>query len=477
MSFTVAIVGRPNVGKSTLFNRLVGQRLALVDDTPGVTRDRREGVGRLADLSFRVIDTAGFEDVHDESLTSRMRIQTERAVAGADVALLMIDAREGVTPVDKHFGNFLRRQKTPVLLVANKAEGAAARSGLYEAFSLGLGDPIAISAEHGEGLADLYAALQPLIEAPGREPEADEIEDAILEANVLADAASEEEASEGEESAASKKPLQLAVVGRPNVGKSTLVNRFLGEDRLLTGPEAGITRDSISLDWAWRERRVRLVDTAGLRRRPRISEKLEKLSVGDTLRTIRFAEVVVLVLDATQPLEKQDLTIARLVADEGRAMVIAATKWDIVPDRQAALTGITDRLQHSLPQVQGIWVVPVSGEKGTGLDHLMEAVFEAHTVWNRRIPTPQLNRWLAAVQERHPPPLVNGRRLRLRYMTQANTRPPTFALFASKPGELADSYRRYLVNLLRTDFDLPGVPIRVMLRGGGTNPYHDKTAR
>ncbi|HWK44348.1 MAG TPA: ribosome biogenesis GTPase Der [Stellaceae bacterium] len=456
MSFTVAIIGRPNVGKSTLFNRLVRQRLALVDDMPGVTRDRREGTALLGDLEFRVIDTAGLEDVTDNSLAGRMRSQTERAIADADVSLMVIDARTGVTPIDHHFAELLRRGAKPVILVANKSEGRVGLAGAYEAFELGLGDPVALSAEHGEGLGDLFDALLPFVPAMPEPVPVDEVA-AALDAETEAD----------------DKPLQLAIVGRPNVGKSTLANSLLGEDRLLTGPEAGITRDSIAIDWDWRSRPVRLIDTAGLRRKNRIEEKLEKLSVSDTLRAIRFAEVVVLVLDATLMLEKQDLTIARLVEDEGRALVLALSKWDLIEDKPAALQQLKDRLQISLPQLLGITFVPVSGVTGAGLDKLMEAVFATHAVWNRRVGTPKLNRWLAEIQERHPPPIVNGRRLRLRYMTQANIRPPTFALFSSKPGDLPDAYRRYLVNLLRSDFDLPGVPIRVMLRKGD-NPYADK---
>jgi GTP-binding protein len=441
MSFTVAIVGRPNVGKSTLFNRLVGQRVALVDDTPGVTRDRREGEGRLADLRFKAIDTAGLEEERGPSLGARMRRQTDQALAAADVALFLIDARTGVTPLDSHFAAWLRRGNTPVILVANKSEGKAGEAGAVEAFSLGLGEPIALSAEHGEGLGELYDALRPYAEAAGEAP------------------------------AAAEKPLQLAIVGRPNVGKSTLANRLLGEERLLTGPEAGITRDAIAVDWTWEGRPVRLVDTAGLRRKAHVEEKLEKLSTADTLRAIRFAEVVVLVLDSTLGLEKQDLAIARMVEDEGRALVLAASKWDAVEDRQAAQRRLSDRIETSLTQLQGVPVVPVSGKSGQGLSKLMDAVFRIHALWNKRLPTPRLNDWLAAVQERHPPPLVAGRRLKLRYMTQANIRPPTFALFTSKPSELPESYRRYLVNLLRQDFDLPGVPIRMMLRKTGKNPY------
>ncbi len=441
MSFAVAILGRPNVGKSTLFNRLVGRRLALVDDTPGLTRDRREGDGRIADLGFHVIDTAGLEEAAPASLEGRMRVHTERALAVADVALLVIDAREGVTEADRHFAGWLRRSGKPVVLVANKTEGRATLPGVGEAYRLGLGDPVPISAEHGEGLAELYERLRPFAVDPA------------------ADAPVEHE-----------RPLQLAIVGRPNVGKSTLANRLIGEDRLLTGPEAGITRDAIAVDWVWRDRPIRLVDTAGLRRRPRVEGKLEELSVGDALRAIRFAETVILVLDALQPFERQDLTITRLVADEGRALVLAASKWDAVAEPAATLTRLRERTSISLPQLHGVALVPVSGLTGWGLDALMRAVCAADEVWNRRVTTAGLNRWLAAVQERHPPPLVAGRRLRLRYMTQVNTRPPSFALFASKPGDLPDSYRRYLVNALRQDFDLPGTPIRMMLRKG-KNPY------
>jgi len=442
MSFAVAILGRPNVGKSTLFNRLVGRRLALVDDTPGLTRDRREGEGRIADLGFRVIDTAGLEEAAPVSLEGRMRAHTERALAAADVTLLVIDAREGITEADRHFAGWLRRSGKPVVLVANKTEGRATLPGVGEAYRLGLGDPVPISAEHGEGLAGLYERLRPFA------------------VDRAADAAPAEH----------EKPLQLAIVGRPNVGKSTLANRLIGEDRLLTGPEAGITRDAIAVDWMWGGRPIRLVDTAGLRRRPRVEGKLEELSVGDALRAIRFAETVILVLDALQPFERQDLTIARLVADEGRALVLAASKWDVVAEPGAVLKCLRERASISLPQLQGVALVSVSGLIGLGLDAMMKAVCAADEVWNRRVTTADLNRWLAAVQERHPPPLVAGRQLRLRYVTQVNTRPPSFALFASKPGELPVSYRRYLVNALRQDFDLPGTPIRMMLRKG-KNPY------
>ena len=448
MSFTVAILGRPNVGKSTLFNRLVGRRLALVDEVPGLTRDRREGRARIADLEFGVFDTAGLEESAPASLAGRMQAQTGRALAEADVALLVIDIREGVTEADRHFALWLRKSGKPVVLVANKAEGRAAFAGLGEAWRLGLGEPVAISAEHGEGLAELYERLVPFARE-GAETASENAGDSV------------------------QRPLQLAIAGRPNVGKSTLANRLIGEERLLAGPEAGITRDAIAIEWNWRGRPIRLVDTAGLRRKPRIAERPEQLSAADALRAIRFAEVVVLVCDALQPLERQDLAIARLVAEEGRALVLAASKWDRVTDRAAALARMQERATMSLPQLQGLTIVPVSGLTGFGLAALMEAVIAAHTVWNRRITTGDLNRWLSAMVGRHPPPLVAGRPLRLRYITQVNTRPPSFALFVSQPQELPDSYRRYLVNGLRGDFDLPGTPIRLMLRKG-SNPYQER---
>jgi GTP-binding protein len=461
MGLTVAIVGRPNVGKSTLFNRLIGRRLALVDDTPGVTRDRREGDARLGPLRFRVIDTAGLEDVADESLEARMRRQTERAIREADVALLMIDARIGVTEADRHFARLLRRGKTPILLVANKCEGNAGRTGIGESYELGLGDPIPLSAEHGEGLSELYDALVPFAE-----PE----EEAAPESD-----ATEPAAEEGEDERP-RGPLQLAIVGRPNVGKSTLINRLLGEDRLLTGPEAGITRDSIAVPFRFQNHEVTLIDTAGVRRRPKVQSKLEKLSVTDTLRTIRFAELVVLTVDATVGLDKQDLTIGSLVVEEGRALVIALNKWDAVTDREATLKGVRERLGITLAQVRGVPVVPISGQEGSGLDRLLHTVFETYERWNRRVPTSQLNRWLAEALSAHPPPLVAGRTVRIRYATQIKPRPPTFALFSSRPEELPDSYLRYLTNGLREAFGLDGVPIRLLLRKG-RNPYAEGEGR
>ena len=457
MSFTVAVIGRPNVGKSTLFNRLTGKRHAIVDNTPGVTRDRREGDGGIAGLDFTIIDTAGLDDSGDESLEARMHEQTVRALDDADVALFLIDARAGVTPLDRHFAGWLRRHGTPAILVANKCEGGAGEGGRLEGYGLGLGDPIAVSAEHGEGLDGLYDALLPY-----GDPDLREIEPPT----------SDEEGSEGDAESWRDKPLQLAIVGRPNVGKSTMVNKLLGEDRMLTGPEAGITRDSISISWAWRGREIRLIDTAGMRRKARVKKKLEELSVGDTLRAIRFAEVAVLVIDATLGLDKQDLSIARLIIEEGRAMVLALNKWDITKDKKQALKDIKDRLQTSLPQVRGIPIVTCSAATGKGLDKLLPAVAVVHETWNRRVNTGELNRWLDVMTQSHPPPMSRGRRLRLRYMTQAKSRPPTFIVFISRAGALPESYLRYLMNGLRDAFDLPAVPIRIHLRTG-ENPYVD----
>ncbi len=461
MSFTVAVIGRPNVGKSTLFNRLIGKRLAIVDDTPGVTRDRREGDAGIADLKFTLIDTAGLDDATDASLEARMREQTERALDDADVVLFLIDARAGVTPMDEHFAGWLHRAGTPVVLVANKCEGGAGQGGLMDAYSLGLGDPVAFSAEHGEGLDGLYDALLPFA--------GETLDDMLFdEDGFIEDGAADE--------AWRNKPLQLAIVGRPNVGKSTMVNKLLGEERMLTGPEAGITRDSISVSWNWRGRDIRLIDTAGMRRKARVKKKLEGLSVGDTLRAIRYAEVVVLAIDGTMDFEKQDLSIARLVIEEGRALILAVNKWDAVKDKKKTLKQINDRLQTSLPQVRGIPVVACSALKGKGLNKLLPAVTKVHEVWNRRVPTGGLNRWLEAMIEAHPPPVTKGRRLRLRYITQAKARPPTFVVFVSRKDVLEESYIRYLINGLRENFDLPAVPIRIHQRTGN-NPYVDEEAK
>jgi GTP-binding protein len=441
---TIAVVGRPNVGKSTLFNRLVGKRLALVDDKPGVTRDRREGEGSLGGLVFRLVDTAGLEDAAEGSLEQRMRLQTEAAIAEADVVLFMIDARAGITADDQRFAELVRRSQRPVILLANKAEGKAGAQTAYEAYELGLGDPLPISAEHAEGLGDLYDAIAPFFPEQGDDEE-------------------DEEAGEGA-------PLRIAIVGRPNAGKSTLVNQLVGAERMLTGPEAGITRDSVSVEWEWRGRRVRLVDTAGLRRKARVVDKLEKLSVADAIRSIKFAEVVVVLLDATAPFEKQDLSIADLVSREGRALVIGLNKWDLIDNRGPALTQHREALDRLLPQVKGTPLVPLSGQTGEGIDKLMSAVGKAHEVWNRRVPTAALNRWLESVLERHPPPAVAGKRIKLRYATQAKARPPSFVIFGTRTNELPESYVRYLVNGLRESFDLPGTPIRLNFRTPD-NPY------
>ncbi|MDH3743322.1 MAG: ribosome biogenesis GTPase Der [Hyphomicrobiales bacterium] len=444
MSSTVAIIGRPNVGKSTLFNRLAGRRLALVDDRPGVTRDRREGEAKLAGLRFTIIDTAGLEDAGDETLAGRMRQQTDAAIEQADVCLFMIDARAGLTPMDEYFAGILRKHGKPVILLANKSEGKAGESGLLEAYSLGLGEPVALSAEHGEGLGDLHDALEPLL-AKGTSAGPD-----------------------GE--AGPDRPLRLAIVGRPNAGKSTLINKLVGEDRLLTGPEAGITRDAIAIDWEWQGQQIKLWDTAGMRRRSRVTDKLEKLSVADGKRAVQFAEVVVLLLDATQALEKQDLTIADQVAQEGRALVLAVNKWDVVADKQAARRTLDEEVERLLPQLAGVPVVTLSAKTGAGLGKLMPAVMKIYDIWNSRISTAKLNQWLDFQISRHPPPAPSGRRIKLRYMTQARARPPTFALFCSAPQGLPESYKRYLVNGLREDFGLRGVPIRINLRKG-KNPY------
>lgn len=472
MSFSIAIVGRPNVGKSTLFNRLAGRKLALVDDTPGVTRDRRPGEAKLIDLSFRMIDTAGLEEKAPDTLEGRMREQTELAIDEADVALFVVDAKEGITPADETLARLLRKRGKPVVLVANKAEARGAD--LMDAYRLGFGEPCPISAEHGEGMLDLRDAI---VEAVGEfvafPDEEDGFDEAITDVDVYDDDFDEDYEGEIEPDIDTSKPLRIAVVGRPNAGKSTLINEYLGEDRLLTGPEAGITRDSISVEWEWNDRKIKMFDTAGMRKRAKVQEKLEKLSVADALRAIRFAEVVVIVLDATIPFEKQDLHIADMVVREGRALVIAFNKWDLVEDRQATLKYLHEETTRLLPQVRGILAVPISGRLGNGLDKLMQAVIETHRTWNKRIPTARLNRWLNMTTAQHPPPAVSGRRLKLKYMTQIKSRPPGFMVSCTRPDALPTSYTRYLTNKMREDFDMPAVPIRITYRSGD-NPFENR---
>ena len=446
----IAIVGRPNVGKSTLFNRLVGKRLAIVDDTPGVTRDRREGDARLGDLEFIVMDTPGLEVAPDAALEGRMRKQTDRAIEEADACLFVIDARAGVTPRDESFATFLRASGKPIVLLANKAESAAADGGVMEAFALGLGEPIAFSAEHGEGLAELYAALEPI----------------VSDAAEAARHAADDEAVAWDDP---RKPLRVAIVGRPNAGKSTLVNQMIGDERMLTGPEAGITRDSIGVEWRWRNEEtgrdwpVKLFDTAGMRKKAKVQAKLEKLSVADTLRAARFAEVVVLLLDAQSPFEKQDLQIADLVLREGRALVLAANKWDLIDDKDAAARDIREKAARLLPQAPGAPIVFLSALTGRSVDKLMPAITRVYVDWNARIKTPDLNVWLQQAVERHPPPAVSGQRIKLRYVSQIKTRPPTFVAKCTRAEDVPASYRRYLVNSLRDAFDLPAVPVRLIL--------------
>jgi GTP-binding protein len=445
---TVAIVGRPNVGKSTLFNRLVGKRVALVDDRPGVTRDRREGEAKLLGLDFRVIDTAGFEDEDPQTLPGRMRQQTEAAVRDADAALFMIDAREGVTPIDEEIGRWLRAETTPVVVVGNKAESRAGEAGILDAYRLGFGDPIAISAEHGEGVADLFQALRPFVE---RE-----------------DGEEDEEPAEGA-------PLSLAIVGRPNAGKSTLVNRMLGEERMITGPEAGITRDSISLEWEWKGRPVRLVDTAGLRKRAKVEDKLERLSAADTKRAIDYAEVVVLLLDATRGLEAQDLRIASQVIEEGRALIVALNKWDVAEHASSLFNGVKGALAEGLAQLKDVPLLTVSGRTGKGIETVLDVAFDLREAWSRRIPTGELNRWFEDAVEANPPPAPRGQRIKLRYITQVKTRPPTFVVFGNRTDEIPESYRRYLLNAMRRELKLGPVPLRLDFRGR-SNPF-DKARR
>ncbi|HET7316600.1 MAG TPA: ribosome biogenesis GTPase Der [Sphingomicrobium sp.] len=448
---TVAIVGRPNVGKSTLFNRLVGKKLALVDDRPGVTRDRRESDARLLGLEFRVIDTAGYEDEDPQTLPGRMRTQTEAAVREADVALFLIDAREGVTPLDAEIARWLRAGETPVVLVANKAEARSAQSGVLDAYRLGLGDPVPVSAEHGEGVADLFEALLPLVEAEQAPSVSPDGLPFPPEAEELA-------------------PLKLAILGRPNAGKSTLVNRMLGEERLITGPEAGITRDSIALDWQWQGRPVRLVDTAGLRKRAKVTDKLEKLSSADARRAMEHAEVVILLLDATRGLEAQDLRIAEYVIEEGRALIIAVNKWDVAENASALFNGIKAALEEGLAQIKGIPVLTVSAKTGKGIDQLLGAAFELREQWSRRVSTGELNRWFERAIEANPPPAPGGKRIKLRYITQVKSRPPSFVVFGNRVSELPESYRRYLLNSMRRDLGIGPVPLRLTMRSP-KNPF------
>ncbi len=446
---TVAIVGRPNVGKSTLFNRLVGRRLALVDDRPGVTRDRREGEATLLGSDFRVIDTAGYEDEDPETLPGRMRAQTIAAVREADVALFIIDARAGVTPLDEEIARWLRSETTPVILAANKAEGRAGESGILEAYALGFGEPIGMSAEHGEGVVDLFEHLQPYID---REVEPDE-------------GAEEQEGG----------PLKLAIVGRPNAGKSTLINRILEKERLITGPEAGITRDSIAIDWEWQapggdKRPVRLIDTAGMRKKARVQDKLEKLSVADARRAVDFAEVVVLLLDATLGLEAQDLRIADNVLKEGRALIVAINKWDVAENPSGLFQGIRNALDEGLAQARGLPLLAVSAVTGKGIDQLLAAAFEIREVWSRRVSTGELNRWFEQALETNPPPAPGGKRIKLRYITQVNTRPPSFVIFGTRVDQLPESYKRYLVNGMRRELGFGAVPVRLQTRAP-KNPF------
>ena len=457
--FTIAIIGRPNVGKSTLFNRLVGQKLALVDDQPGVTRDRREGLGRLGDLEFTIIDTAGLDSGPRGSLTARMQEQTETAIAEADALMFMVDARAGLTPNDRAFADFARRANKPVLLLANKSEGKQGETGIAESYALGLGDPIGISAEHGEGLGELYDALRELMPEPA-DDEADE------------DDAEDTEDFEDDPT----RPIRVAVLGRPNAGKSTLINQLLGEERLLTSPEAGTTRDSIAVDVEWKGRKLRVFDTAGLRRRSRIDDKLEKLSVSDALRAVRFAEVVVLVMDAQNRFEEQDLRLADLVEREGRALVLTINKWDLVERAPSAIGKLRETADHLLPQVRGAPVVAISGLMGEGIDRLIGAIEKAYATWNKRIPTSALNRWFEQATRNNPPPAVSGRRLKLNYVTQTKARPPSFVVFCSRADAVPQSYLRYLTNTLREAFDLPGTPVRITLREKA-NPFAHRAKR
>ena len=446
MTLTVTILGRPNVGKSTLFNRLVGRKTALVDDQPGVTRDRREGMASIGDMKFRIFDTAGLDDAKKESLEARMSEQSVTAAREADLVFFVIDARVGITPIDRMFAEKIRKFGKPVRLIANKAEARMAEAGVMDSYSLGFGEPIAVSAEHGEGIEGIYDAMADFLP---------DIEEIVTEE------------TEEEEMA---RPLRLAIIGQPNAGKSTLVNTMLGEERMLTGPEAGITRDAIATDWSWQGREIKLWDTAGIRRKSRVTGKIEKLAVSDALRAIRFADCVVVLIDASMVIERQDLALSDLVATEGRAVVLALSKWDLVEDKQKKLAEVHSDLEDVLPEIRGVPVVTLSSKQERGIDRLMKAVFEAVDRWSTRITTSQLNRWLEAALARNPPPAPSGRRIKIRYATQASSRPPTFAVFGNQLSKMPDSYKRYLMNTLRKDFDLAGVPIRFSLRGG-KNPF------
>ena len=453
MTLTISILGRPNVGKSTLFNRLAGKKLAIVDNSPGVTRDRRLAIGNIGDLKINIMDTAGFEEIFDDSLEGRMQKQANQAIKESDLVLFLIDSRAGITPLDTVFSKWIRTQNIPIILIANKYEGSSGEAGLYESYKLGLGEPIAISAEHGDGLADLYQAIIPY--------EQDQQQSNIAQPDDQIETEIDDFSG----------PIQLAIVGRPNVGKSTLVNQLLGEDRVLTGPEAGITRDAISVNWEYGGRIIKLTDTAGLRRKSKVTNKIENLSALDSYRAIQYAQIVILVLDSNDMLEKQDLTIARKVIDEGRVLIIAANKWDLIDNKKGSVEKLNDRLKKSLPQVHDLPTVLVSALTGKNIDKLIPEAFKLFEIWNKRIQTARLNQWLLMMTERHPPPLSSGRRIRIRYMTQAKTRPPTFIIFSSKGNQLPESYKRFLINGIRADFSFPGIPIRLLIRTGA-NPYN-----
>ncbi|NQZ14250.1 MAG: ribosome biogenesis GTPase Der [Alphaproteobacteria bacterium] len=473
MSFTIAIIGRPNVGKSTLFNRLAGKKLAIIDDKPGVTRDWREAQGHLLDMPVTILDTAGLEEAFDDSIEGRMRRQTEEALSRADAVLFMIDGREGLTPADEHFAGWLRRQKKPVVLAVNKCENEnAAASGMGEAYALGFGDPVPISSAHGHGIEDLYHAFEPHF--PETEEENDDDESIVPDFDVDAIEGDENfDFAELELKDDSDKPIKIAIVGRPNVGKSTLLNSLLQDNRVMTGPEAGITRDAIAVDWEFNDKKIRLVDTAGMRKKAKVNEKIERMSVEDSLRAIRLSQVVIVVIDANMIMEKQDLQIADHILEEGRAMIIAVNKWDTIEDKKEALDELNYKLETSLAQVRNVPTVTISALNGRNLGILMQTVLDTYELWNKRVPTGKMNRWLSARESQHPAPLFEGRPNRLKYITQINVRPPTFSLWLSKPSELPGSYKRYLSNALREDFDLEGVPIRLLLRTS-KNPYGNK---